>query len=873
MLFLSCDLSRRSAMRDDRKKRASVSSAEKLFFFLRREKYKEKFYHGLDNYLHTIINMCKRIMTTTVRMTGVTKAVITGGGRANKARPAEAVTIYADNAELGAAVLDIGHQVLHTEKEPYKFESRKLLEAAVQKAAKLAEMIGGRGAGSVNEGACTSTSKQLVTEINNMASLTFPPSMKTNVLYIVQLHASLIEKFSEASNTDLKINESKRLEELSKAFPIIAKEVFPHMPDLTYAQPLVEACALVPRVTFDVRELVKTAAMYTAGETYATNSSKMLFFLLNEIRRNAMAGFPPGPYDSKFPQVGPPDAQFQLSSAEFATSIAESSASPRPELTEAEATPRLDGINFDDMTYAPTPSQEEEYQMTSSGGPLSMSVSSYGSHDSSDTGDGQSFDVYGSPIVRAHPPHLSGSNGMQFGSAPANSHFGQAMGHRAAFALSSSQGNTAITFGDVPAGKFAPPGVARPAPPGTAPPSTPPTASPGSHKFAPLAHVKGPSPLGFGPGGPGSAKLPMTQHQINSSGNGIAHPTPSGPASAKLPFTNNIHGRPLSGSAPEGGPAKFTPLVLGTPPGTPPPGPPPSNPPPTTGANGSPGPLKGPVGPKGGFFKGPSPPPHGGPNGSALSSSPPVTAPPGAIKKMPPQTPPQMPAQGLSNSTNGAIASPGPTKAPFQPAFQSPSPNHAGTVKMPVNGSPLASSGGAQPKMGSPGPSRSPFAGQPPTPGSGKLPGTPPPQMPPPQVVSPGPTKSPFSGPPPSQPPVPGVGKAPFKQPPPTPTGHMTAEMQQQQMLLQQQQQIIQQQQQQILAHQQQQQMLQQQQEQAEMIRKQAEELERQKAEALAAEEARKADEALKAEEAARQAEEDKKASALDELSKLEWNI
>lgn len=470
--------------------------------------------------------MAKRVVNTTVRMTGVTKAVITGGGRAHKAKPAEATTIYQDNADLGAAVLDVCRQVLFAEPAPYKCESRKALERAVEKAARLAELIGGRGAGSVNEGACTSTSRQLTSEITNIVAQTYPPSMKTNILYLVQLHASVVEKFSTATNTDLKINESKRLEELGKAFPIIGKEVFPHIPDLTYAQPLLDGCNLVPRITYDVRELVKTAAVYTAGETYATNSCKTLFYLLNDIRRNAMSGFPPSPYDEKFPQVGPPDAQFQLSSAEFATSIADATSAAAPDDMQSDTTPQF--ISFDDINGIPPPPPQDDDNnpMMSSDGHMSMS--SYGSYGSSS--DTLELDPqFGSPLnILARNPHLQGGN-MNVGSAPATTNLNQVMGGRpmppGGNALSHSQGSpgsaklpynhsqpapSSISFGSpvpggfpapntpVPAGKYALPGH-NPTPGSFNPQMLNSASSPGPNSTAGSAKFAHPAPAATKP--------------------------------------------------------------------------------------------------------------------------------------------------------------------------------------------------------------------------------------------------------------------------------------------------------------------------------------------------------------------------------------
>lgn len=845
--------------------------------------------------------MAKRIMNTTVRMTGVTKAVIHGGGRANKARPAEATTIYAENAELGDAIIDLGRQVLLTEKEPYKYESRKTLDAAVQKASRLAELLGGRGAGSVNAGACVSTSKQLVTEINNVSSQTFPPSMKTNVLYIVQLHASLIEKFSEATNTDLKINESKRLEELSKAFPLIAKEVFPHMPDLTYAQPLSDACNLVPRITFDVRELVKTAAMYTAGETYATNSSKMLFYLLNEIRRNAMAGFPPSPYDSRFPQVGPPDAQFQLSSAEFATGVAETATSPTPDMVyEADSTPQLVGINFDDMTYAPI-AQEDEYGMTSSGGPLSMSMSSYGSNGSTESGDPASSigtDAYGMPVMRAVNPNAYGS-GMNIGSAPAGTGtmpYQQSAGHRSggypgggSVKLTSSQGTTPISFGDsglapnspVPQGKYAPPGTNRPAPgmaPSSAPtspgPSTPGfgpggPGSPGLAKFTPLSHMA----PGFGPGGlgsPGSAKLPP---RAGINGGPLPGSAPS-PSSAKLPLSTSQGLRPGpptmapptgAPGVPTGGPIKFAPLTLGgmpTPPTTPPPT---SNTPPQQPLNGL-GP-KGPGMVKGGFFNGP---PATSPAGSPpvpVHGSPKQPSPPPMLNGTPPPTGmlPKQPMLGtppVGMVPKQPIQFGSPVGSPLQPVGMMHSPGGfkqpPATPQQPAGG--FLPAGGFQPQQ--------PQLHQPQQPLT-QTPQYPPPQYAPPQQDQYQPPQS-LPGLPKTNPPNrPYIGpKRPGALVTPA-AAAPSAEMLAQQQLLAQQQQVIEEQQRQLMQHQ----LLLQQREQEELIKKQQEELAR-------IEEARKEEEARQAEAAAQQAveakraaEEANKAEALDELSALEWKF
>jgi len=499
--------------------------------------------------------MAKRVVTTTVRMTGVTKAVITGGGRAHKAKPAEATTIYQDNADLGAAVLDVCRQVLLSEPAPYKYETRKALEKAVEKAVRLAELIGGRGAGSVNEGACTSTSRQLTSEISNIVAQTYPPSMKTNILYLVQLHASVVEKFSTATNTDLKINESKRLEELGKAFPIIAKEVFPHIPDLTYAQPLLDGCSLVPRVTYDVRELVKTAAVYTAGETYATNSCKTLFYLLNDIRRNAMSGFPPGPYDEKFPQVGPPDAQFQLSSAEFATSIADAAAAPQ-DVQSADSAPQF--VSFDDINgIPPPPAQDDENNpMMSSDG--HMSVSSYGSYGSSS--DTSEVDPqFGSPIgLLARNPHLQGGH-MHVGSAPTASNLNQAMmmGRPPGAmvpgvnALSLSQGGSpgsgklpsSLSFGSMGAPpKYASPGQAVPQMlNNSSSPALVASPAPGSVKFFPPA-AKVPPPML--PSGspppvlagtpPGSGKIPMMAPPA-APGSGKLHMLPKQPTMMMTP--------------------------------------------------------------------------------------------------------------------------------------------------------------------------------------------------------------------------------------------------------------------------------------------------------------------------------------------------
>lgn len=543
-----------------------------------KDKYKEKFYHGADNYLHTIINMAKRVITTVVRMTGVTKAVITGGGRANKAKPAEAATIYADNAELGAAAIEIGKQVLITEKDAYKYEARKSLERAVANASRLAELIGGRGVGSVNEGACASTSRQLVTEINNMVSQTYPPSMKTNILYLVHLHASVIEKFSTATNVDLKSNESKRLEELGKAFPIIAKEVFPHIPDLTYAQPLLDGCSMVPRITFDVRELVKSAAVYTAGETYATNASKTLFYLLNDIRRNAMSGFPPGPYDSKFPQVGPPDAQFQLSSEQFASNIA-GAATDDPTLTN-DPTPQLgEDMSFDDLNGIPPPPPDDE-----EGSVIGSCAGDFNSLTSSDPnsehwGSDQLSNSVTMPINLLPQRALAssgGPNGMFVGSAPTstNSRLGPPSHSNSgpiSGKLASSQGASPITFGGpapntpVPSGRYGSPGV-NPAPGSYSPAAQPP---PTPNSPVPVGKYAAP---GTNPA-PGSYKGPIGGAALLASATSTpVHAPNSSPGSAKFapPTPKVAPGTP--GSLKVMGSAKFGSVSpIATPPGTPPP--------------------------------------------------------------------------------------------------------------------------------------------------------------------------------------------------------------------------------------------------------------------------------------------------------------
>jgi hypothetical protein len=722
-----------------------------------KDKYKEKFYHGADNYMHTLINMAKRVFTTVVRMTGVTKAVIHGGGRAHKAKPAEATTIYADNAELGASVLEIGRQVLATEKDPYKYELRKNLERVVGTAAKLAEMIGGRGAGSVNEGACTSTSRQLVTEITNMVAQTYPPSMKTNILYLVHLHASVIEKFSTATNSDLKANESKRLEELGKAFPIIAKEVFPHMPDLTYAQPLLDGCHLVPRVTYDVRELVKTAAVFTAGETYATNSCKTLFYLLNDIRRNAMSGFPPSPYDDKFPQVGPPDAQFQLSSAEFASNIADagSSAGPGDTSLAADSVPQLSAdLLFDDLNGIPPPPPEEDHPLMASCGPMDMSFSSLGSSDPGMDGwdqlsssTGMTMPINASLLAQRNVAFANGNGGMAIGSAPATLNFNAAM-MRPNGALSSSQG-------------------------------------PGSSKIA-MINAQPPVPIAFGGPSVPAPNSPVMPGRYGSPG---TNPAPG-----------SVH------------PASLTPLHAPAP-----------NTPAPVGRYAAPG-----TNPTPGSFNPASAAPVAAPlSGSGSFSIPPTTG-PGSAKFTPP-TPKSAP--GTPGSGKFAVMLTPPGTPPPAVLGKTPTPPPTGT---PPFGTPPAQV--QLPKVA------------PKTPG-----------FPPPQQAAPGSLKQVFVGPP----------KQPVQAPqqPPVPQNTMTPE---QMAYMQQQQLIIQQQQQQILWQQQQQQLLLQQQQQEALIKQQQEELARQQA---AAEELRKAEEAKAAEESKLAAEQAKQASALDELSKLEWNI
>lgn len=126
----------------------------------------------------------------------------------------------------------------------------------------------------------------------------------------------MISDLLDEIQTLVKENEIEKaaitLNEYAKELLNITKKVFLLIPDATYAKPLTDLGAIVPKVAKDTGDLYKKAYHYQIAKPHALNASKTLHLILNQIRAIIKAAFPYEEIESLYPPSGPEDTQFKL---------------------------------------------------------------------------------------------------------------------------------------------------------------------------------------------------------------------------------------------------------------------------------------------------------------------------------------------------------------------------------------------------------------------------------------------------------------------------------------------------------------------------------------------------------------------------------
>lgn len=283
---------------------------------VQRDVYKEKNFILSEYYRHLVITSGKSLVRSVCRLTGVTKAIIlaaAGKLKLSKVSNVDGYQINVDNDLLGNTLTQALSALLKVLNNVYDVPIRKDMDSTLERLRKATQDMNTHGIGTQNESALKSVILQIVQEIDTILNLPIP-TPKIEVLFIINQLSNKMRLYAESKTNEERIREGQFLQQFVVEFPKVIEKVTYIMTDMTYVTPIRERTKFVPRVLRDVISLVKSAKFYTTSQTYASNASKTLFFVLNQIREVIKSAYPYEERESEFPAVGPQEAQFTIQS-------------------------------------------------------------------------------------------------------------------------------------------------------------------------------------------------------------------------------------------------------------------------------------------------------------------------------------------------------------------------------------------------------------------------------------------------------------------------------------------------------------------------------------------------------------------------------
>lgn len=328
-----------------------------------KDKFKNRVYILSDHYCHQLVSSGKRLVQLVCRITGITKAVIlaaAGKLKLSKVSNVNVFQINTDNDLLGNSLTSTVSSILKVLDNVYEPIYKAQLDTSIAKFRKACLDMNIHGIGTQNESALNSVVQQTVKELDDILAIPIP-TPKIEILFLVSNLANKIRLYAESTSNESRISEGKQLYEYSLEFPKVIDKVFQLITDMTYASPFLDRGKFVPRLIRDVTNLVKDSKFYSTTQTYATNASKTLFYVLNQMREIIKKAYPHEPREDEFPQVGPHDAQFLIiDDAEFDKIMEENSFSYDFMYDEDGDIVPPPPDDEDDEDFVPPPPPEED---------------------------------------------------------------------------------------------------------------------------------------------------------------------------------------------------------------------------------------------------------------------------------------------------------------------------------------------------------------------------------------------------------------------------------------------------------------------------------------------------------------------------------
>lgn len=339
-----------------------VSKLHKL-----KDRYANREYNLSDSCCHNFITLSKRLISLVTRITGITKAIILsaqGKLKFSKVKFVNSEQIYFDNSLLGSTVVDLVKAILEYIEDVYNAQKRELINKACEKFIMACNNMRIHGEGTQNESSLNTNLDQLLETANSICSIPLP-TPKLEVLHLIRYLAKQVQVCAESytSSNNERIEQTRLVTIYANEFKPVIKKVFELITDYTYAKPFLEKGELIPKISSDVVKLVTSSKFFSVAETYATNSVKTLFFLLNQVRELVIAAFPRDEREDEYPQVGPDDVQFKLFEEEFNDIMKEQGHLQNPDHeheTHENENPETDNHS---PTDRPSPFTKENYQM------------------------------------------------------------------------------------------------------------------------------------------------------------------------------------------------------------------------------------------------------------------------------------------------------------------------------------------------------------------------------------------------------------------------------------------------------------------------------------------------------------------------------
>lgn len=283
-----------------------------------RDKFQGQSYYLSAKSNHDLIQIGKKIINLVTRITGISKAIIlsaAGKLKQSKMKNVNLFQINVDNDLLGNAAVNTVRHIMLCVDDTYNGLKRDVLNTTVDKLTWASENMKIHGKDTQNASALEANTQMLIDEANKIKMVPLP-SPKTEILHFVKALSDSIQEYSEAANNEERSQRANYFSQCSSKFKVVAEEVYKLITDNTYAVPYYERIQLLPNLFKEVSTYIKTATLISSSQTYATNASKTLFFILNQVRELVIVYFPKDPRESEYPPVGPEDSQFKLQSEE-----------------------------------------------------------------------------------------------------------------------------------------------------------------------------------------------------------------------------------------------------------------------------------------------------------------------------------------------------------------------------------------------------------------------------------------------------------------------------------------------------------------------------------------------------------------------------